>query len=169
MDQESIDNISIFTCEHYLDHAITTVGPSEDWVMILPKEDKSICSKYDGCIVPIHECLFSLIGFHIPFNDLKVEVFNYLLIAPLQLNQLFLAYIKVFCCLCEYKKSVLTTPLFLHLFKSQCSFVDSHGATVSYLSRGVPIEVYYEGVKHLKDHHFLVTPSTRWLMLTYAP
>lgn len=39
--------------------------------------------KYERCVIPIHECLFSLIGFHLSLNDFEVGVLNHLMISPL--------------------------------------------------------------------------------------
>lgn len=44
--------------------------------MFPPKEDKRICKKYDGHVVPIHECLLSLICFCLPLTDFEVGIFN---------------------------------------------------------------------------------------------
>lgn len=40
------------------------------------KSDNMLCSKYAGCVLPLHEYLFSWIGFMVPFNDFKVKVIN---------------------------------------------------------------------------------------------
>lgn len=33
-----------------------------------------VCSKYDRCIIPLHGCLFFIIGFHLPFKKFKIDV-----------------------------------------------------------------------------------------------
>lgn len=60
---------------------------SQQWSLlkiggVLPEEDKRICSKCDRCVILNHECLFSLGGFWIPFNDFKVDMFNHFIISP---------------------------------------------------------------------------------------
>lgn len=41
-----------------------------------PKGNTRICNKSDGCVILLHECLFSLIRFRLPFNEFKVGVLN---------------------------------------------------------------------------------------------
>lgn len=41
-----------------------------------------ICNKYDGYVIQLHGFLFSLVGFHLPFNYVEVNLLNHLLIAP---------------------------------------------------------------------------------------
>lgn len=77
-------------------HAFTSVGPSKYLRLISPKEDKRICNKYNGCVVPLNECLFSLIGLCLPFKKIEIGVLNNLLIAPLELYLVSQAYVKVF-------------------------------------------------------------------------
>lgn len=69
---------------------------------IIPKEDKRACIKYNMYIVPLHQCLFSLISFLLPFNDFEVTMFNHLLIIILQRPKFFFSprfcWLR-FCCL----------------------------------------------------------------------
>lgn len=58
VDHETFDAAS----EEGLDRAFVEVGPPSDWGMIILEEDKRVCRNYDGCVIPRHECLFSLIG-----------------------------------------------------------------------------------------------------------
>lgn len=73
----------------------------EVWIEHFLEEDRRVCSKYGGCVIHLHECLFFLIGFCIPFNKFEVVVLNHLLIAYSQLHPIRWAYIKVFQYLCE--------------------------------------------------------------------
>lgn len=55
VDHEKLDTTSTPTNEVGLYEALMEVGPSKDWGMIPPKENKRICNKYDTCVVYLHE------------------------------------------------------------------------------------------------------------------
>lgn len=59
--------------------------PSLRQVLFL-EEDKKLCSTYEGCVIPLHECLFSKICLTLPFNDFNVGFFNLGGVAPSQLH-----------------------------------------------------------------------------------
>lgn len=61
---------------------MTDIGPVVDWGVFLSDEDKRICSEYDGCEIPFHECMFFLIGYHLPFSEYEFSVKKHLLIDP---------------------------------------------------------------------------------------
>lgn len=56
--------------------------------------NKRIYNNYDGCVIPLHECLFSLIDFRLPFYEFEVGVLNHLEIAPSKLHLVNWGYIK---------------------------------------------------------------------------
>lgn len=60
-----------------------------------PERDKSICIKYGGRVISLHEFLFSLIGFRLPSNAFEVGIINHLVIYPSQLHLISCAYIIV--------------------------------------------------------------------------
>lgn len=62
--------------------------------MFVHDEDYRVCNKYAGCVIPRHECLFSLIGLYLPFNDFKVDVLNCFLISHSQLHPVSWDYVK---------------------------------------------------------------------------
>lgn len=78
--QETLKSVSAFAHKGDLDYAFTDVNPSTEWKVFPPDGEKRICIEYDGCITPFHEYLFSLMGFHLPFNDFKISVMNHLMI-----------------------------------------------------------------------------------------
>lgn len=91
-----LDTTSTFTMKRHLDQSFIDLGPPWDqWILILEK-DKRLCSKYDGCVVPIHEYLLFLIGFSPPFNTFEVGIFNQFLITHLQLHLVSWSYVKLF-------------------------------------------------------------------------
>lgn len=108
MDQEMLDIISAFIDESGLDHTFIKIGHSSDQKVLPPREEIMISNKYDGCVIPLHEWLFSLIGFNILFQKFRMDVLNHLVISHSQLHPVSWAYIKVFHYLCKYKKYVLS-------------------------------------------------------------
>lgn len=66
----------------FFDQASIDVGPSPDWEVFFSDVDKGICSQYDVCVILFHECILSLIGFRLPFNEFEVSVINHLLNSP---------------------------------------------------------------------------------------
>lgn len=59
------------------------------------EEENRVCSKYDMCVIPLHECMFSLIGLCLSFNNFEVRVLNLLLIST-QLHPVSWGYVKIF-------------------------------------------------------------------------
>lgn len=58
-----------------LDCAILPVGP-----------DERACSSFEGCSVPMYECVFTMFEMHMPFYDFEVVKMNRLKVSPLQLH-----------------------------------------------------------------------------------
>lgn len=55
--------------------------------VLTPDKDKRICSEYDRCVTPFCDCLFSILDFHLSFNDFEISVLNHLMIAPSQMHR----------------------------------------------------------------------------------
>lgn len=66
-----VDVVSFFIGEGGMDHTFVEVVSPSDWGRLPSKENKRVCSKFDMCIIPLHECMFSLIDHIIPFNDFE--------------------------------------------------------------------------------------------------
>lgn len=49
---------STFTCKCSLKRAFLNIGPSFEWGVLIPQEDKRICNEYDECAIPFYECVF---------------------------------------------------------------------------------------------------------------
>lgn len=60
--------------EGSLDSAFMGVGPSLDWGLLNPEEDKNICSDNGRCIRPFYEYTFSILSLCFPYNNFKIEV-----------------------------------------------------------------------------------------------
>lgn len=88
VDQETLDTTSILASKGGLDRSFVDVGLLFDWGLLILKEDKRVCSKYNGHVILPHECLFYLIGFCLPFNVSEIGGLNHLLIVALQLHSL---------------------------------------------------------------------------------
>lgn len=123
VDQETLETTSTFFFEGGLNRASTEVRPSSIIEVLVPEKEKRVCSKYDMCAIPLHECLFSFIGFCPPFDNFEVGVLNQLLITPSQLHQMSWTYVKVSQYWYEYIQSVPTLTLFFRLFKAQLSLI----------------------------------------------
>lgn len=96
MDQKTLEIVSAIAYDDGLDCALTNIRSSFDRGLFPPDGDKSICNEYDGCIIPFHECLFSLIGFCLPFYDFEINVMTHLMIYPSQLHPVSWGFVKVF-------------------------------------------------------------------------
>lgn len=59
----------------------------------LPNGDNMICL-YNGCVIPFHSHLLSLIGFCIPFDEFEANVMNHLMIIPSKLHMMSCAFVK---------------------------------------------------------------------------
>lgn len=69
VNQEKLDTASNFVSKVGLGWAFTKMGHSFDWGVLVSDKDKMVCNKYGMCVIPIHESLFYLIGFCLPFNN----------------------------------------------------------------------------------------------------
>lgn len=96
VDQEMLDTSSTFISKGDLDQAFTKVGHLSDQGLLIPEENKKACNKYDEYSIQLHECLFSFIGFHFPFNDFDIGILKNLLVSPLQVCPMSWTYVKVF-------------------------------------------------------------------------
>lgn len=67
-------------CDMY--HAFIKMDSSSNWGVLPPEGDRKICIKYDGCVILLHEYMFSFIGFRLPFNDFEVGILNHSIISP---------------------------------------------------------------------------------------
>lgn len=59
------------------------VGNPLKWSALPMGQKKRICSSFDNCAIPIHECLFAKIGPHFPFSDFELVFLKHLKIDPL--------------------------------------------------------------------------------------
>ena len=82
MDPDIVGVVSVFVRENVFDQSWTNMGPSTYWHVFPPHGNKSLCIQYDGCDIPIHECVLSVICYQLPFNKLEVSVLKHLLISP---------------------------------------------------------------------------------------
>lgn len=48
VDWEMLDTASIFISKGSLGRAFTELGPSSDWGLLVPEEDKGLCSKHES-------------------------------------------------------------------------------------------------------------------------
>lgn len=104
--------VFVFSHNDAFAHAMIDVGPLQDQSVLSLDKDQRICDQYGGCAITFHECLFSLVGYGLPFNGFEISVLNHLLIAPLQLHPMNWAFVKVFQYLYEYKGIKLRMTLF---------------------------------------------------------
>lgn len=73
-----------FVCEDVFDQVVTGVGLATNWGMFPPIKGKRIYSQYDECAIHFHECIFSLIGYRLTFNDFEVIILNHLFFFVMQ-------------------------------------------------------------------------------------
>lgn len=112
---EILEVTSVFSRGDAFAQADTNVDPPEYWGCIFtPNKEQRIYGQYGGCAIPFHECMFSLIGHHIPFNEFEMGVLNHLLIAPSQFHLVSWAFVNFFQHWYEYKGRKLIVTLFFH-------------------------------------------------------
>lgn len=94
VDQIMLDAIFVFARKDGTNHTFTEVGSPSNWGVLTHEGDKRMCSNFDGCIIPLREFFFSLIGICIPFNDLIWTLLN---VCEFPLLLLFLCFLSVVC------------------------------------------------------------------------
>lgn len=62
----------VFNKECMLENAHRDVGLSSTWSVSHIELKKKLCGSFDECSPSFHECLFSKMGFKIPFNYSEV-------------------------------------------------------------------------------------------------
>lgn len=95
MNQEILGTVSTFAYEGGLDHASIDVGYSSNLGVFPPNAHKRVCNQYHRCVIIFHKCLFSLIGFHLLFNDFEINFINHMMVAPSQLYLVSWVFVKV--------------------------------------------------------------------------
>lgn len=55
-----------------LEGAYLDVELFSDWSVSYIEPDKRLYNSFNGCLVPFHECLFSILRFRLPFNDFEM-------------------------------------------------------------------------------------------------
>lgn len=68
MDHVYSSTVYAFSKPNGLDNAFTKVILSSDQGTLSPFEDERMCDKYDGCINPFYECVFSAMGLRLPLH-----------------------------------------------------------------------------------------------------
>lgn len=59
-------------------HVFIDVGSPSVSGVPSPKGDKRVCNNNEECAIYLQECLFSLIGFYLSFNDFEASIVNYI-------------------------------------------------------------------------------------------
>lgn len=57
------------------------VGVPSEWLSLLVPGEKRICSSFDECMIPFHECLFTRLKLWFPFSKFEVAILKYLKVA----------------------------------------------------------------------------------------
>lgn len=76
-----VTTYSTLTTEAALRDADIMVGDPLEWLALVVSGEKMICNSFDDCMVPFHECLFTIVGLRLPFYELDVIVQKYLNVA----------------------------------------------------------------------------------------
>jgi hypothetical protein len=87
------------------------------WRAWSPLEEKRVCSTFSEDGFAMYEYAFRELGFRLPFNELAMNVFGHLMLAPSQLNPNSLAFLRAFEFVCEYLEITPTVHLFLRIFR----------------------------------------------------
>lgn len=79
-----------------------TIDNPLDWSILSVGLEKRICSSFEGCLVPMYECLVSMLGVRLPFSDFEVAFMYYLKVAPSHFHPRATTSMKVFQLCVEY-------------------------------------------------------------------
>lgn len=107
---------SILSIVEAISNVDIMVGNSLDWLILLVCPEERICNSFEGCSVPVYECLFIRLGTCLPFFDFEVVVMDRLRVAPLQLHPGPWDFVKVFQLYVEYKSWKPFLKLFFFIF-----------------------------------------------------
>lgn len=79
---------TIFVYSHFkkMEDSCKKVDLFSDWAISFINEGKTICSRYDICVVPFYECLCTQFKFKLPFSVFEEGFLNHLAISPSQLH-----------------------------------------------------------------------------------
>lgn len=59
-----------------------TISNPPDWEIPLVGPEMRVCSSFEGCLVPLYECLFIRLGIRFHFSDFEVVVIDHKKISP---------------------------------------------------------------------------------------
>ena len=80
MDPVYSSTVSFFFIDGNIDGVFLEIGPSYDWGVLTSDENEKLCSEYGNCTIPFYECIFSILGFFLPFIAFEVKVLKHLVI-----------------------------------------------------------------------------------------
>jgi len=100
--EEPLETESSFATDGTGEIPFTSVGPSEDWELVLLSTSNRVCSEYDDYVFPIYEVVFKDMGFQLPFSDFQREVLCWTKLSPSQIHPNSYAFMKAFELVCQY-------------------------------------------------------------------
>lgn len=101
-----------------------TVDDPPDWVIIPIGPDERVCKSFEGCSVPLYECIFSMFEIRLSFSDFEMVVIDHLKIFPSQLHLEDWAFMKVFQLRAEYESWKPSLGIFFDLFSITRTLLD---------------------------------------------
>ncbi|MCI02597.1 hypothetical protein A2U01_0023630 [Trifolium medium] len=113
-------------------YTLVEEGNVENWEVYCPAEEKRVCSPYSDDGFAMYEFAFKDLKFRLPFSNLAAGVFGWLHLAPSQLHQNSLAFIRAFEILYEHGVQVTRRVAQFPLKWTRRHF---DGSTDSYLTK----------------------------------
>ncbi|CAI8590874.1 unnamed protein product [Vicia faba] len=63
-------------------HVNIIIGDMLNWVILPLGPDVRVCNTFEGCSIPLYECLFNMFGIHLLISNFEVAVLKHLKIPP---------------------------------------------------------------------------------------
>lgn len=93
VDYAYFSTVPMFSKNNSLDGVFLEVNTSSDWGVPRPNGNDMICDEYGDYVIPFYKCLFSILGFCLPFTSFEIEVLKYMAMTPSQLHPASWAYV----------------------------------------------------------------------------
>lgn len=124
MAAEVIVTPSVLNTTKPIARAGINVGDSSNWLILPVGPKEMICISFEGCSVPLYECLFTRLWVCFPFSDCEVFAINLLKFPPSQFHPGAWAYMKMFHFCVEHNTWKPSLKLIFNLFFMACTSQD---------------------------------------------
>lgn len=162
MDAKIVGTHLVLNIVEVITHDNIMISDTPYFVIILVGPSDRVCNSFEGCLVPLYECLFTRLRIHLLFSDFEVDMMNHLKVPPSQLHPRDWAFMLMFQLCAECKSWKPSFGLFFGLFyvartslddardKDWPPFVPKYIGSTHLLMIGELYRVFHMG----ETHHF---------------